>query len=161
MDLKNSFAPAHRNSLDLVSSHLIVQTGYRILFDLLRSSVVGKSSLVNQLMGAARQRVKQVRESDARGRHTTTHRELIVLPAGGLLIDTPGMRELQLWGGEEGFQDTFEDIETLALPQAAARDELSRAQGRCHRRIAGKATMEENPRVAKEVVQEEGTLTAG
>ena len=81
---------------------------------LLGSSGVGKSTLVNQLMGAARQRVKQVRESDARGRHTTTHRELIVLPAGGLLIDTPGMRELQLWGGEEGFQDTFEDIETLA-----------------------------------------------
>ncbi len=60
-------------------------------------SGVGKSTLVNTLMGQAAQRVGAVRESDAKGRHTTTHRELVVLPNGALLIDTPGMREMALW----------------------------------------------------------------
>ncbi len=81
---------------------------------LLGSSGVGKSTLVNQLLGEEKQKIKEVRETDARGRHTTTHRELILLPSGGLLIDTPGLRELQMWGGEEGLQDTFEDIQALA-----------------------------------------------
>lgn len=81
---------------------------------LLGSSGVGKSTLVNLLVGAEKQKVKEVRASDARGRHTTTQRELILLPGGGLLIDTPGMRELQMWGGEEGLQDAFEDIQALA-----------------------------------------------
>jgi ribosome biogenesis GTPase len=55
-----------------------------------------------------------VRESDSRGRHTTTHRELVLLPGGALLIDTPGMRELQLWSVDEGVQETFDDITALA-----------------------------------------------
>jgi ribosome biogenesis GTPase / thiamine phosphate phosphatase len=54
-----------------------------------------------------------VRQGDNRGRHTTTHRELILLPTGGLIIDTPGMREIQIWAGDEGLQETFADIETL------------------------------------------------
>ncbi|MDF2724429.1 MAG: GTPase RsgA, partial [Paenibacillus sp.] len=56
----------------------------------------------------------EIRQGDDRGKHTTTHRELIVLPNGGMLIDTPGMRELQLWGTDEGLSNTFDDIATLA-----------------------------------------------
>ncbi|MCG8364907.1 MAG: ribosome small subunit-dependent GTPase A [Pseudanabaenales cyanobacterium] len=81
---------------------------------LLGSSGVGKSTLTNQLMGETVQAVRAVRQGDDRGRHTTTHRELLRLPSGGLLIDTPGMRELQLWTSEESLQETFSDIETLA-----------------------------------------------
>jgi len=81
---------------------------------LLGSSGGGKSSLVNRLLGESRQRVAEVRESDEKGRHTTTHREIIVLPGGCLIIDTPGMRELQLWSDDEGTPDLFSDIEETA-----------------------------------------------
>lgn len=82
---------------------------------LLGSSGVGKSTLTNQLMGCQQQKVQQVREGDDKGKHTTTHRELLLLPTGALLIDTPGMREIQIWAKqEEGLQETFSDIETFA-----------------------------------------------
>jgi ribosome biogenesis GTPase len=81
---------------------------------LLGSSGVGKSTLVNRLVGHDLQRTRAVRESDQKGRHTTTHRQLIALPGGGLLIDTPGMRELQLWDGSDGIDAAFDDIEALA-----------------------------------------------
>ena len=81
---------------------------------LLGSSGVGKSTLINHLAGVERLRVQTVREHDDRGRHTTTHRELVLLPAGGLVLDTPGMRELQLWDGDESLQLVFDDIEALA-----------------------------------------------
>ncbi len=81
---------------------------------LLGSSGVGKSSLINHLAGGDRLRVQTVREHDDRGKHTTTHRELVLLPAGGLVLDTPGMRELQLWDGDESLQLVFDDIEALA-----------------------------------------------
>jgi ribosome biogenesis GTPase / thiamine phosphate phosphatase len=80
---------------------------------LLGSSGVGKSTITNHLIGGERQKVQEVRTGDDRGRHTTTKRELIVLPDGGLIIDTPGMRELQLWVSEEGLENSFEDIEAL------------------------------------------------
>lgn len=81
---------------------------------LLGSSGAGKSTLVNSFSGREIQKVKEVRSGDDRGRHTTTHRELIMLPGGGLLIDTPGMRELQLWDADEGLHSTFGDIESLS-----------------------------------------------
>ncbi|MCL6458594.1 MAG: ribosome small subunit-dependent GTPase A [Gorillibacterium sp.] len=80
---------------------------------LLGSSGAGKSSLVNYLSGVEVQTVQGVREDDSRGRHTTTHRELFRLPDGALMIDTPGMREIQLWSTEEGLSEAFADIESL------------------------------------------------
>lgn len=81
---------------------------------LLGSSGAGKSTLVNVLAGADRMATGAIREDDGRGRHTTSHRELILLPGGGLLLDTPGMRELGLWDSDEGVSAAFEDIEALA-----------------------------------------------
>jgi ribosome biogenesis GTPase len=81
---------------------------------LLGSSGVGKSTLINALEGFERQKVCEVREDDSRGRHTTTVRELILLEKGGIIIDNPGMRELQLWNAGEGLKNTFRDIEELA-----------------------------------------------
>ena len=81
---------------------------------LLGSSGVGKSTIINRLIGADVQKTREVREADSKGRHTTTHRELVLLPGGGLMIDTPGMRELQLWDASESVRDTFDDINALA-----------------------------------------------
>jgi ribosome biogenesis GTPase / thiamine phosphate phosphatase len=80
----------------------------------LGSSGVGKSTIINTLLGDARQEVRETREYDDRGRHTTTARELILLPGGGVLIDTPGMRELQPWDDEGGLQRVFDDVEAIA-----------------------------------------------
>jgi ribosome biogenesis GTPase len=80
---------------------------------LLGSSGVGKSSLLNRLLGWGRQEVQETR-GDGRGRHTTTHRELVPLPGGGLVLDTPGMRELGLWAAGDGVEETFADIAELA-----------------------------------------------
>jgi ribosome biogenesis GTPase len=81
---------------------------------LLGSSGVGKSTIINRLVGDDVQKTREVRLSDSKGRHATTHRELVVLPGGGLLIDTPGMSELQLWDVADAVRETFDDIETLA-----------------------------------------------
>jgi ribosome biogenesis GTPase / thiamine phosphate phosphatase len=78
---------------------------------LMGSSGVGKSTILNRLLGSEVQRTAEVRISDARGKHTTTHRELFVLSGGGLVLDTPGMRELQLLVSEKGLRETFEEIE--------------------------------------------------
>ena len=79
---------------------------------LLGSSGVGKSTLVNTLAGEELLATQELR-SDGKGRHTTTHRELVQLPTGGLVIDTPGIRELQLWVADEGIDEAFEDITEL------------------------------------------------
>jgi ribosome biogenesis GTPase / thiamine phosphate phosphatase len=79
---------------------------------LLGSSGVGKSSLINRLLGEERFQIGDVR-SDGRGRHTTTHRELVPVPGGGVIIDTPGLRELQLWDADEGLDQAFVDVAEL------------------------------------------------
>ncbi|MBQ7667985.1 MAG: ribosome small subunit-dependent GTPase A [Clostridia bacterium] len=77
----------------------------------LGSSGVGKSTLVNTLYGEEVMKTSEIREEDSRGRHTTTVRNLIMLPNGAMVIDTPGMRELGMWNAEEGISKTFSDIE--------------------------------------------------
>lgn len=104
-------SPKFSEGIGQVSAYLVSgRTGA-----LLGSSGVGKSTIINRLVGSDLRKTREVRESDSRGRHTTTHRELVKLPAGGLIIDTPGMRELQLWDVGEAVRETFEDIEALAV----------------------------------------------
>ncbi len=81
---------------------------------LLGSSGVGKSTITNKLLGREAQATNTVRDSDSTGKHTTVHRELFMLPNGGLLVDTPGIRELQLWGDEGDLDENFNDIAVLA-----------------------------------------------
>ncbi|HSL34180.1 MAG TPA: ribosome small subunit-dependent GTPase A, partial [Candidatus Limnocylindrales bacterium] len=78
------------------------------------SSGVGKSTLLNTLAGEERAAVRTIREDDARGRHTTTRRQLHRIPDGGLILDTPGMRELGLWDADAGLDRTFADVEAIA-----------------------------------------------
>jgi ribosome biogenesis GTPase / thiamine phosphate phosphatase len=81
---------------------------------LLGPSGVGKSTLINQLMGADVMRTREIHRS-GEGRHMTSHRQLVHLPGGGMVIDTPGLREAQLWEGEDALSGVFEDIEALAM----------------------------------------------
>jgi ribosome biogenesis GTPase len=81
---------------------------------LIGSSGAGKSTLANRLLGLERQATGAVRADDSRGRHTTTRRELLVLPGGGVLVDTPGLRELQLWRSSTSADEAFVDVDTLA-----------------------------------------------
>jgi ribosome biogenesis GTPase len=78
------------------------------------SSGVGKSTLVNHLLGNSVQRTGDTRERDERGMHVTSHRELFLLPDGGLLMDTPGMRELQVWAFDAVEMRAFDDVELLS-----------------------------------------------
>ena len=82
---------------------------------LVGSSGVGKSTLINSLLGEERQRTIEVRTDDNKGRHATTSRELIPLPEGGVLVDNPGLRELQLWGDASMVEDAFQDIKELSM----------------------------------------------
>ena len=88
-----------------------LQPGKTVVF--LGSSGVGKSSLVNALAGEERMAVSAIREDDSKGRHTTTHRQLIRLQSGVMVIDTPGMRELGMWDVSEGLSDAFSDVEAF------------------------------------------------
>ncbi|MCG1020343.1 ribosome small subunit-dependent GTPase A [Sutcliffiella horikoshii] len=81
---------------------------------LLGSSGAGKSTLTNYLLGEEKQLIQEVRSDDDKGKHTTTYRELYMLPTGGLVLDTPGMRELQLWEADGAISHSFQDIEELS-----------------------------------------------
>jgi len=98
------------NNIDDVGKY--IKSGKTIV--LIGSSGVGKSTLINQLLGYSRQTVGETRKSDDKGRHITSTRELIILPNGGMIIDNPGIRELQLWSSGDGISELFKDIEDLS-----------------------------------------------
>jgi ribosome biogenesis GTPase len=82
---------------------------------LLGPSGVGKSTLINTILGAAVMRTREIHSGSGEGRHMTSHRQLIRLPRGGMIIDTPGLREAQLWESDDALAAVFEDIQELAL----------------------------------------------
>jgi ribosome biogenesis GTPase len=90
----------------------LIKPGDTVVF--IGTSGVGKSSLINRLYGEEIAPTLEVRESDAKGRHATSWREMIFLPKGGVVIDTPGMREFHIWAAGEGAKETFPEIEALA-----------------------------------------------
>jgi ribosome biogenesis GTPase len=151
---------------------------------LLGSSGVGKSTIVNHLAGGEAMATAEIGE-DGRGRHTTQHRELLPLPQGGLVLDTPGLRELQLWDVSDGLEQTFEDVAALAAscrfgdcahetePGCAIREalrtgalareryeswrKLQRELGRLERRLDARARSEHAQQIRKEARQRRRT----
>lgn len=98
------------NGIDALRQYISDGTTVAVL----GSSGVGKSTLINALIGYEHFKTGAVRDTDSKGRHTTTHRELCPIPTGGMIIDTPGMRELQIWSEDQYLATTFDDVEDLA-----------------------------------------------
>jgi ribosome biogenesis GTPase len=166
--------------IEALSSYL---TGHRTVA-LLGSSGVGKSTIVNHLAGGTVMPTSEI-GSDGRGRHTTRHRELLPLPGGGLVLDTPGLRELQLWDVSQGLEQTFEDVAAFAAscrfgdcahesePGCAVREalrsgalarerfdswsKLQRELGRLERRLDARARSEHSQQIRKEARQRRRT----
>jgi ribosome biogenesis GTPase len=124
-DIEQAVADAHATARDLDVLVTSARTGRGIdalrtyarpnrTVALIGASGAGKSTLVNEMVGREEQAIGEVRASDQRGRHTTTSRDLVLIPGGGVLIDTPGLRSVALWGSEDGFSRVFSDIEELA-----------------------------------------------
>jgi ribosome biogenesis GTPase len=127
-------AAKKRIGLEVLPAYL--HPGHTIAF--LGSSGAGKSTLINALLGEERQATQEVRETDSKGRHTTTERQMFRLKGGALAIDTPGMRELQLWSSAADISGAFADIETLAL-QCRFRDCTHQTEPRCAVRAAAES----------------------
>jgi len=136
----------------------------------LGSSGVGKSTLINVLAGRELFATGEVRADDDRGRHTTTHRQLVVLPGGACIVDTPGMRELGMWEGGDGLDEAFADIDELAgscrfndcrhegepgcaVRAAIATGDLTHERLRAMRRLEREAAHSEGRRTAAERVE--------
>lgn len=155
-------APVHtvssKNRAGFDALEAYFTTGKTIVF--LGSSGVGKSSLVNSLAGEDIMHVNSIREDDDKGRHTTTHRQLITLNNGAMIIDTPGMRELGLWNVTDGLQEAFSDVESFigkcrfndcthehepgcAIQSALLSGELSRQRWDSYRELKLEARMAE------------------
>jgi ribosome biogenesis GTPase len=122
-DLQSYVTQIEQLSLPIIVTTATVGTGVEDIASsieagktaiLLGSSGVGKSTLTNKLLGRDAQSTGDVKMSDTTGRHTTVHRELFILPKGGILIDTPGIRELQLWGTNDELDENYDDITLLA-----------------------------------------------
>ncbi|MEW6508672.1 MAG: ribosome small subunit-dependent GTPase A [Bacteroidota bacterium] len=105
-----SVSAIKRDRLDEIIK--LIEPGSTVVF--IGSSGVGKSTLINALVGYDRFATNEVREQDSRGKHTTTRREMVLLPSGGILIDTPGMRELGLWNANYGLSQTFSEFSEFA-----------------------------------------------
>lgn len=106
-------AVSAKTGLGIETLEQYTQPGKTIVF--MGSSGVGKSTLLNSLAGSEIMYVNDIREDDSKGRHTTTHRQMVLMPSGCMIIDTPGMRELSVWDGEDGISTAFNDIDELAL----------------------------------------------
>ena len=121
LEEKKTAVEAIAIGVDLIVTSAMEQDGYRQILPYLNSgktvafvgsSGVGKSTLINRLLGEERLETDGLRNDD-KGHHTTTHRELLTLPCGAMVIDTPGMRELGMWDSAEGLEKAFSDIELL------------------------------------------------
>jgi ribosome biogenesis GTPase len=122
----HSISAELNQGLDILNQYL----GKGKTIALIGSSGAGKSTIINRLLGVDRQKVGAVRKSDSHGRHITTYREMIMLPNGGMIIDNPGMREIQLWSKGESLNDVFKDIEEIAQ-QCRFRDCMHESEPGC------------------------------